>query len=141
LTAILLLGLLIVPVVLVAIYRGYRAGRRVVNDPWACGYGYSSQMSMTANNFNQPVTVTFPSIYKLRTAIVERLAAAGAWSKRILEAIARAEPVLENIVRGPTTRSVDFISQRVQVLQMGDIRVYCLYIVITLIVLLIVIFS
>jgi hydrogenase-4 component B len=141
LTAILLLGLLIVPVILVAIYRGYRAGRRVVNDPWACGYGYSSQMSMTANNFNQPVTVTFPSIYQLRTAIVTQLAAVNAWSKRILEAISRAEPVVENIVRGPTTRSVDFISQRIQVLQMGDIRVYCLYIVITLIILLIVIFS
>jgi hydrogenase-4 component B len=140
LIALLLLGLLIVPVILVGIYRGYKAGGRIVKDPWACGYGYSSQMSITANNFNQPITVTFPSIYQLRTAIVERLRVIGTWSKRILEAISRAEPVVENILKGPTTRSVDYISQRVQVLQMGDIRIYCLYIVVTLVILLIVIF-
>jgi hydrogenase-4 component B len=139
-TAILLLGLVVVPAILVAIYRGYRAGRRVVNDPWACGYGYSSRMSITANNFNQPITVTFPTIFNLRTAIIERLLVVGSWSKRMLERIARAEPVLENIVKGPATRTVDFISQRVQVLQMGDMRMYCLYIVITLVILLIAIF-
>lgn len=141
LIAILLLGLLVVPVSLVLLYRGYRAGGRIVKDPWACGYGYSSQMSLTANNFNQPVTVTYPGIYKLRTAIVDRLAVVGGWSKGILQAIVRAEPVVENVIRGPATRSVDYLSQRIQVLQMGDIRVYCLYIVITLVILLIVIFS
>jgi hydrogenase-4 component B len=140
LIAILLLGLLIVPVILVALYRGHQSGERVVKDPWACGYGYTSQMAMTANNFNQPITVTFTSIYKLRAAIVERLKVIGSWSKQILATISRAEPFVENIIKGPTTRTVDYISQRVQVLQMGDIRMYCLYIVITLVILLIVIF-
>ena len=137
LTAILLFGLLIVPVILVVIYRGYRAGRRIVNDPWACGYGYSSKMSITANNFNQPITVTFSAIYKLRTAIVERFVVVGTWSKQVRETITRIEPILENIVRQPTTRTVEYISQHIQVLQMGDIRVYCLYIVLTLVILLI----
>jgi len=141
LTAALLLGLLVVPVLLVAIYGGRRAGKRMVDDPWACGYGYSSQMSVTASNFDQPIAVTFSGIYLLRSVTQRPLEAVGSWSKRLREKIAYAEPVLESIVKGPTTQVVDYVGRHIQALQMGDIRMYCLYIIITLVSLLIVIFK
>ncbi|MBK9925462.1 MAG: hydrogenase 4 subunit B [Anaerolineales bacterium] len=141
LIAILLLGLLLVPVVVIAIYGDRKAGTKMVNDPWACGYGYSSQMSVSASNFDQPITTTFSVIYQMRTAIQKPLDAIGAWSKRVRDAILRAEPVLENIIKGPTTRSVDYVGRHIQALQMGDIRMYCLYIILTLIVLLIAVFK
>jgi hydrogenase-4 component B len=141
LIAILLLGLLLVPVILIAIYGDRKAGTKTVNDPWACGYGYSSQMSVTASNFDQPITTTFSVIYQLRTVIQKPLDAIGAWSKRVRETISRAEPVLENIIKVPTTRSVEYVGRHIQALQMGDIRMYCLYIILTLIVLLIVVFK
>jgi hydrogenase-4 component B len=141
LIAILLLGLLTVPVVLIAIYGDRKAGTKMVNDPWACGYGYSSEMSVTASNFDQPITTTFNVIYQLRPIIQKPLDAIGAWSKRVRDAITRAEPVLENIIKQPTTRSVEYVGRHIQALQMGDVRMYCLYIIVTLIVLLIAVFK
>jgi hydrogenase-4 component B len=140
LIAILLLGLLAVPFVLIAIYGGSRAGRRVVDDPWACGYGYSSQMSISASSFDRPVSVTYRWIYRLRSITQRPLAAVLTWAKNSRDALTRGEPVLENVVKQPFTLAVDYLGRHIQVLQMGDIRTYCLYIIFTLIVLLIVIF-
>lgn len=141
LIAILLLGLLLVPVVLIAIYGRRKAGTRIVNDPWACGYGYSNKMSVTAGNFDQPVAVTFSVIYALHSVIQKPLDAIGSWAKRARDAISNAEPVLENIIKQPITRSVNYAGRHIQSIQMGDIRMYCLYIVLTLIILLIAIFK
>ena len=141
LIALLLLGLLTVPVVLIALYGGRQAGMRKVNDPWACGYGYSSRMSVTASNFDQPITLTFSGIYLLRFILQKPLEAIGAWTQRLKEGIARAEPLLEGIIKVPVTRTVDYLGQQIQALQMGDIRMYCLYIIVTLVILLIAVFK
>jgi hydrogenase-4 component B len=138
LTALLLLGLLALPALLVAAYAGYKAGRRVVPDPWSCGYAYSTEMSVTASNFDQPITATFSPIYQLRSATGRPLAAMAHWARTIAAWIARAEPILERAIRGPTTRAVGFVGQRLQALQMGDLRMYCLYIILTLVILLVV---
>jgi hydrogenase-4 component B len=140
LVAILLLGFLVVPFVLISLYGGRRAGRRLVQDPWACGYGYSDKMSVSASSFDQPVGSTFSAMYLLRSAIQKPLNAIGLWAKRPRDAITRAEPVLENLVKIPATRAVEYLGQHIQALQMGDIRVYCFYIVVTLGILLLVIF-
>jgi len=140
LVALLLLGLLTVPVMMVIAYGGRKAGTRLVKDPWACGYGYSSQMSVSAGNFDQPVVTTFKPIYRLYPMIQRPMQAVGAWSQRARRSILEMEPVLENIVKRPTTRVVDYLGQHIQALQMGDVRVYCFYIVLTLAILLVVIF-
>jgi hypothetical protein len=57
------------------------------------------------------------------------------------DAIHRLEPVVENTVTRPTLRFVEIAGQWIQTLQMGDIRLYCLYIIITLAILLIVLFG
>ena len=50
------------------------------------------------------------------------------------------EPAIENGIRRPTVWAVEYLGQQIQALQMGDIRMYCLYIILTLAILLIVIF-
>jgi hydrogenase-4 component B len=79
-------------------------------------------------------------IYALRSAFQRPMGAIGLWAKRLRETISSAEPVLENLVKRPITQSVNYVGQRIQAIQMGDIRMYCLYIVITLIILLVAIF-
>jgi hydrogenase-4 component B len=138
LVALLLLGFITLPLIVVAGYGGFRAGRRVVRDPWANGYGYASVMSASASSFDQPVTLTFSGIYLLRSAMRRPLAAGAALGRAARGLFARAEPVLERVIRGPTTRAVEFVGHRIQALQMGDLRVYCLYIILTLVILLIV---
>lgn len=141
LAAILFLGLLTVPVFLVALNRGYRAGRRSGVDPWACGYGYSSRMSITASSFDQPVKVSYFPIYWIRTLLYKPYRAIEDISQSLVRWILRAEPVVETAVTQPATRLVERAGQLIQFLQMGDIRVYCMYIVLTLVILLIAIFG
>jgi hydrogenase-4 component B len=140
LAAILLSGLLIVPLTVIAAYNGFKAGRRMVDDPWACGYGYSSQMSVSANSFDQPIKTTFRPIYAFRTITQSPFKAIASWSSNAREAMARVEPVIERVITRPTSRLVGYLGEHIQALQMGDIRLYCFYIVFTLAVLLIVIF-
>jgi len=58
-----------------------------------------------------------------------------------LGTIIKFEPVVEKVVTIPTVRVIETAGQWIQALQMGDIRVYCLYIIATLAILLIVIFG
>ncbi len=140
LIAVLLLGFLLVPWIVVAIYGGRKAGSRTVKDPWNCGYAYSPGMAVSASSFDQPVGLAFRGIYGVRAAAMKPLQAIANWSEGWLKGIARAEPVLEQYIREPTTRLMDVLGHSIQRLQMGDIRMYCLYIIVTLAVLLIVIF-
>jgi hydrogenase-4 component B len=141
LVAILLIGLSVVPILLVAIYGGLRAGRRRGVEPWACGYGYIPQMSLAASSFDQPVKVTFRPLYWLRTLVIKPYRTIAELSRAALVRIVRAEPVIEAVVTRPTARLVETAGQWIQALQMGDIRVYCLYIIVTLAILLIAIFG
>jgi hydrogenase-4 component B len=138
LMALLLIGLLSLPILIVAILGGYRAGRRSGVDPWSCGYGYTEQMSVSASSFDQPMQVTFRFLYTLRLMVKKFLDAIASLSGRATSVISRVEPVIENFVTRPLERSVEYLGEHIRVLQMGDIRVYCLYIILTLAILLIV---
>jgi hydrogenase-4 component B len=135
-----LLSLLVVPAVLVYVYKGYKSERRVVKDPWACGYGYTSRMAVTSNSFDQPVAATFGRLYTIRSRIIKPSSAISLWSGRARDEFTRMEPVIENVIRQPVTNAVEYLSRQIQTMQMGDVRMYCFYIILTLAVLLIVIF-
>lgn len=141
LVAVLILGLLSIPWLLIALYGGFRAGRRSGVEPWSCGYGYSPRMSASASSFDQPVKIAFFRLYWLRTLVVEPFKRIINFSRSALQTIIRAEPVVETAVSKPTIRLVETAGQWIQALQMGDIRVYCLYIILTLAILLIAIFG
>ena len=139
LVMILLLGLLSVPWLLMAALGGRRAGRRSGVDPWACGYGYSSSMSQSAGGFNQPVQATFGYLYRVRHLMDRPLRALAASGQTAVASIQRVEPVIEKAVTRPTIRLVESAGHWIQGMQMGDIRIYCMYIILTLAILLIVI--
>lgn len=141
LVAILLIGLLIVPVIVVAMYGGWRTSRRSDVEPWACGYGFDAPMSVRASSFDQPVKVSFQPLYWIRTIVERPYRVIHKAYMASIDAIHRAEPVVENTVTRPTLKFVETAGHWIQALQMGDIRLYCLYIIITLAILLIVLFG
>lgn len=141
LLAMLLLGLLIAPLILVTLYQGWRSGRRSDVEPWTCGYGYDPRMSVRASSFDQPVKVTFQPLYWIRRIVDKPFRAMAGFYSTAVSAFQRAEPVVENSLTRPTLRFVETAGHWIQNLQMGDIRLYCLYIIITLAILLIVLFG
>jgi hydrogenase-4 component B len=141
LIALLLLGLLIVPPVLIAAYGGRRAGRRGGVEPWSCGYGYAPHMSVSAGSFDQPARAAYLPLYQARRLFDRPLQAIQAASAVALRWIRKTEPVIETAVSRPTVRLVETAGRWVQALQMGDIRVYCFYIILTLAILLLVSFG
>jgi hydrogenase-4 component B len=141
LVAILLVGLLTIPAIIVAAYGGWRASRRSDVEPWMCGYGYNARMSVRASSFDQPVKVSFQPLYWIRTIVEKPYRIINSSSHAAVDVIHRVEPMVENTVTRPTLRFVETAGQWIQKLQMGDIRLYCLYIIITLAILLIVLFG
>lgn len=134
--AISLLVLLIVPAVILALFRGARLKRRHRGDPWACGYAYEQRMTVSAGSITQPLKHMFAPVYRIR----KQLDPSG-WMKRTLDsttsAASASESAFDRYLIEPTCRLVLGISNRVAKLQSGDFRLYCLYIVVALIVLLI----
>ena len=136
----LLIGLLTLPIIGVIAFGGLRAGSKSVADPWACGYGYSPQMGISASNFAQPMLLTYEPLYRLRALAQKPLDDIAALAKRFDRGLPAAEPVLERAVSRPLMSAVQYVGKRMQQMHMGDVRAYCLYIFVALAILLIVIF-
>ncbi|MCG0313386.1 MAG: hydrogenase 4 subunit B, partial [Calditerricola sp.] len=132
-----LVGMLTVPLLLVWVHGGLKAGRRVVAEPWACGYAYSSRMAYTATAFAQPLRVLFRPLYKLRTALANLAVRMAAYSHQAAGFIDRADSMWEHGIYGPLARGTLALGKRVQRIQQGNVRLYCLYLLITLVVLLV----
>jgi len=137
---IMLLGLLTVPILAVLAFGGYRAGRKTAEDPWACGYGYEPGMSVSAGNFAQPMMQTYAPLYRLRSMMQKPLLDIANASRKVNSRLPDAEPVVERGVSKPIISAVQYVGRIIQRMQMGDVRIYCLYIFVALAVLLIVIF-
>jgi hydrogenase-4 component B len=137
---ILLAGLLTVPLLVVLLFGGFRAGQKTQADPWACGYGYSPQMGVSASNFAQPMLLAYQPLYRLRSLLQKPLDNIATISRRVNGGLPGREPLVERAVSQPIVSSVQYLGKRIQRLQMGDVRIYCLYIFVALAVLLVVIF-
>jgi formate hydrogenlyase subunit 3 len=66
LMALLLLSLPLLPLLISVCLRAGRLPNRTRGEAWSCGYGYSSEMAVTASGFAQPLRVMFAPIYRLR---------------------------------------------------------------------------
>lgn len=121
---------------LAAVQEGRRQSPRTDDAPWACGYAYSRRMAYTSVAFAQPLRVLFRSSYALQAAARE----AGAWLGRLGAAamglLRRTEPVWESGLYRPVGRGAVWVGRRVQSIQMGNVRVYGLYLIVALIALL-----
>jgi hydrogenase-4 component B len=98
-------------------------------------------MGISATNFAQPMLAAYRPLYALRALAQKPLDGIASLAKRFGASLPAAEPVLERSVSQPIFAFVRTVGGWVQRMQMGDLRMYCLYIFIALAVLLIVIFE
>ncbi|QLE87458.1 hydrogenase 4 subunit B [Shewanella sp. Scap07] len=135
-----LTALFIVPIALVALFKGPKMASRNAGDPWACGYGYEDKMSVSASGVTQPVRSMFKPLYTLR----KRIDPAPLMSKALqvtTQGAGSLEPQFDNKMILPIVAFAQRIGRVVQRLQYGDFRAYCLYIIVALLVLLFVPFN
>lgn len=129
--ALLLIGFFVLPLLIYAVFKGQRLARRHKGNPWACGYGYEDQMAVSAGGFTQPLRTMFAPLYRMRKTL-DPSAAMTRGMKATINGATRAEPWWEEKVVLPIAQGVLWLGKRIQWLQHGDFRVYCLYVVIAL---------
>ncbi|TDR79666.1 hydrogenase 4 subunit B [Paludibacterium purpuratum] len=137
LLALLLLAAPLLPFLLVGALRGSRMTRRHGGDAWACGYATERSMTVSPQGFVQPVRFMFGALYRLR----ETLSPAAFATRGLNGAVAgatRVEPLWDEYLIAPIVAGVQKLARRVAVLQRGDFRVYCLYVVVALVTLLLI---
>ncbi|CAO3424819.1 hydrogenase 4 subunit B [Azospirillum endophyticum] len=136
LIAILLIAMAILPIALKAAFAAKRGGDRKVAAPWAAGYLPDHHMPASAGGFAQPIRMFFAPLYSMRQAIAGRWTGVAHGFERVVTLARRTEPLADRSVIAPIAAAVDAGGKWLQVIQAGDFRIYCLYIVAALIALL-----
>lgn len=137
LVMLLLLGGMLLPVLLFMAGKANRLPMRRKNDPWACGYGYEERMALSAGSFTQGLRHVFAGLYRLRQAL-DPAPAMSRTLDSVIRTARRVEPMWDDGILARIVRAVQKTGICVQRLQQGDFRVYCLYIIIALIALLLI---
>lgn len=135
LVTILLLALPFVPAIIGAIMKGPRLQRRHQGDAWACGYVHDSKMVWSSDGFAQPLRFMFGPLFRLRETLNPSRPLHSGLDLTIRGA-AVSEPVIDVFIITPIMRAAHWLGRGIQWLQHGDFRVYCLYVVAALVVLL-----
>lgn len=136
LIALLLVGSLLLPLLLAAFVGGGVPAGRTDPSPWACGYGYRAEMSCTSRSFAQPLQVIFRPFYLARTVLKE---SEGGYFPLRLTYNVQLDDLWEHYLGRPLVKCIQGISSGLQALQMGNVRLYCCYIILVLVILLTVI--
>lgn len=136
LIAILLIAMAFLPIALKAAFAAKRGGDRRTAAPWAAGYRPDHHMPASAASFAQPIRMFFAPLYAMRRSISGRWTGIALGFERVVTLARRTEPFADRSVIGPIADAVDAGGKRLQVIQAGDFRIYCLYIVAALIALL-----
>ncbi|PWC36086.1 hydrogenase 4 subunit B [Azospirillum sp. TSO35-2] len=136
LIAILLLALATLPIALKAVFSSRRGVTRRAAAPWAAGYLPDSHMPATAGSFAQPIRMFFAPLYTMRRTIAGRWTGVALGFERVITLARRTEPLADRALIAPIGEAVDAGGKWLQVIQGGDFRIYCLYIVAALIALL-----
>lgn len=138
LVALLLIGLATLPAILGSLFAIARRLPRAAAAPWACGYLPDGHMTVTAHAFAQPIRMFFRPLYAVRRTAASVGAAVARRFDGFVATARRSESVFDDTLVAPVTRGVGEIGRRAQIIQGGDFRIYCLYIVAALITLLLV---
>lgn len=137
-TPLIFILLLAAPLLPLLLYMGAKADRlkfRRNDQPWACGYDYDPAMAPSAASFTQPLRVMFATLYRLRKTLdpAPAMKVALEWTTR---GAAVVEPVWDNGLVMPVVHLAQRIGHKVQWIQFGDYRAYCMYVVAALVILL-----
>lgn len=134
---ILLVSLTMLPLAVYIYTKDQRLPFAQQSDPWACGYEYEADMAQSAGNFTQPLRYMFAPLYTLRKTLSPTAFMLRCLDKTTLFA-KRIEPLWDAKIVDNIVKFVQYIGQKMQCVQQGDYRVYCLYVIATLVVLLLV---
>ncbi|WP_343529470.1 hydrogenase 4 subunit B [Yokenella regensburgei] len=131
----LLIALPVLPLAVWWALRGERGAFRRRGEPWACGYAWEEAMSASAGSFTQPLRVMFAPLYRMRKQLDPSTRLNRSLTK-ITEGAAAVEPFWDDRIIWPLVRLVQRMGAGIQRMQSGDFRLYCLYVVVALVVLL-----
>ncbi|MCW2285412.1 hydrogenase-4 component B [Rhodoblastus acidophilus] len=135
--AVMLLAMGVLPVLIKAILSGHgRPASRRGAAPWAAGYLPDSHMPITAGSFAQPIRMFFRPLYSVRDQLAARWNGVEHGFDDLTAAARRAEPRWDVEVIDPVVAGTQKLGEKLQVIQGGDFRIYCLYIIAALVVLL-----
>jgi hydrogenase-4 component B len=137
LIAVLLLAMAVLPILLkVLLSGGGRAASRRGAAPWAAGYLPDGHMPASSGSFVQPIRMFFAPLYGARKNLAAKWEVVACAFEQVTALARRTEPTWETGVVEPVVRGTQSVGERLQVIQGGDYRIYCLYIVAALAVLL-----
>jgi hydrogenase-4 component B len=126
----LLAGILVVVVVTFVLVRVVAHGRIRRTAPWDCGYPWQTpRMQDTAEGFGQPIRHIFGPFFRMQRDLPSPSDPAPRYRIQI-------EDRLWPAIYLPIARSVQFLADRLSVLQGGRLAIYLLYSFLTLVVLL-----
>lgn len=137
LIAVLLVAMAVLPVIIKLLLSGSgRVATRRGAAPWAAGYLPDGHMSATAGSFAQPIRMFFKPLYDIRKNCQGKWLAVACAFDRFTSLARRTEPCWDRGIVEPVVRGTEIVGRRFQAIQGGDFRIYCLYIVAALVVLL-----
>jgi hydrogenase-4 component B len=137
LIALLLVVMTVLPFIIRLVLSGSgRLASRRGKAPWAAGYLPDGHMSATAASFAQPIRMFFKPLYDLRKNLMGRWVKVTCGFESFVTLARRTEPCWDRGVVEPVVHGTEILGRRFQAIQGGDFRIYCLYIVAALVVLL-----
>lgn len=134
--AVLLAGLLFLPLVIVSLWGRSGLRYRIDPTPWACGYRYEPVMACTARSFAQMVQSVFRPLYVINISFRKRGGDEEYFPEK-LEYHVHVEDIWSRFLGRPLARGIFDLGKSIRLMQMGNIRLYCLYITAILVVMLI----
>lgn len=138
LTFVLLIALPLIPFLIYLGLKGNQPVFRRKGNPWACGYVWEKDMAVSAGGFTQALRSMFAPLYRMRKQLDPSPLLSRGFNKTQLGA-EKVEPFWDERIIYPLVRGIQRFAKRIQCLQGGDFRLYCLYVVAALVILLLVI--
>ena len=129
---IMLLAFFFLPFTYYALTKNQRVAARSKGNPWACGYAYESDMAASAGSFTRPLRTIFKPLYTLRQ-VLDPAPLGNKGVQALIKGATKTEPFWEEKVTMPIGHVIPWLGRKIQWLQQGDFRVYCVYFVIALV--------
>ena len=132
--AILLIAFVVLAFALRSLFGNGNTGVR--EDAWACGYAPDAHMPVVATSFASQVQMFLEPLYRMRTAISRCSTSFVALFDKTVAGSKVAETVGDKYLVDTVAAFVTWLSHKVQRIEGGNFRVYIVYIVVALVVLL-----
>lgn len=126
------LGLLLLSFVSLRLWVGKSKNR--IDETWNCGTPLQPSMEYTGTSYSHPVLMIFQWLYRPRRQVQVRGEYAY-YPKRIHHRL-QVQSVIESKLYRPLVQITVFLSQRIRMIQSGNLQSYLAYMVATLIILL-----